>query len=58
MRSGQMPREVALERVQHVNKIEDQKVIDLCIKRLGLTRPEFEQIVATAPKTFRAYPNN
>lgn len=58
VRSGQMPREVALERVRHVNKIEDQKVIDLCIKRLGLTRQEFDEIVATPPKTFRAYPNN
>ncbi|WBA42533.1 hypothetical protein O3303_02995 [Hymenobacter canadensis] len=58
VRSGQMPREVALERVSHVNKIEDEKVINLCIKRLGLTREEFEQIVAAPPKTFRDYPNN
>ncbi|AHJ97467.1 hypothetical protein Hsw_1872 [Hymenobacter swuensis DY53] len=58
VRSGQMPRAVALERVTHVNKIEDQKVIDLCIKRLGLTREEFDQIVATPPTTFRSYPNN
>ncbi|MFD2784390.1 N-acetyl sugar amidotransferase [Hymenobacter rubripertinctus] len=58
VRSGQMPRPVALERVMHINKIEDEKVINLCIKRLGLTRAEFEQIVATPPKTFRDYPNN
>lgn len=58
VRSGQMTRETALERVSHVNKIEDEKVISLCIKRLGLTREEFEQIVATPPKTFRDYPNN
>ncbi|WP_223831392.1 N-acetyl sugar amidotransferase [Hymenobacter duratus] len=58
VRSGQMSREVALERVSHVNKIEDEKVINLCIKRLGLTREEFEQIVASPPKTFRDYPNN
>jgi hypothetical protein len=58
VRSGQMPREVALEKVSHVNVIEDEKVINLCIKRLGLTREEFEQIVAAPPKTFRAYPNN
>jgi N-acetyl sugar amidotransferase len=58
VRSGQMPREVALERVGHVNKIEDEKVINLCIKRLGLTREEFEQIVATPAKTFHDYPNN
>ena len=58
VRSGQMPREVALERVSHVNSIEDEKVINLCIKRLGLSREEFEQIVATPAKTFRDYPNN
>ncbi len=58
VRSGQMPRPVALERVRHVNSIEDEKVINLCIKRLGLSREEFEQIVATPPTTFRAYPNN
>ncbi len=58
VRSGQMPREVALERVSHVNVIEDEKVINLCIKRLGLSREEFEQIVAAPPKTFRDYPNN
>jgi len=58
VRSGQMPREVALEKVSHINVIEDEKVISLCIKRLGLTREEFEQIVATPPKTFRDYPNN
>lgn len=58
VRSGQMTRETALERVSHVNVIEDEKVINLCIKRLGLSREEFEQIVAAPPKTFRDYPNN
>ena len=37
--------------------MEDQKVIDLCIKRLGLTQEEFEEIVSRPPKTFRDYPN-
>ncbi|WP_022823506.1 N-acetyl sugar amidotransferase [Hymenobacter norwichensis] len=58
VRSGQMPREAALEKVKHINGIEDEKVINLCIKRLGLTREEFEQIVKAPPKTFRDYPNN
>jgi N-acetyl sugar amidotransferase len=58
VRSGQMPRETALEKVKHINGIEDEKVINLCIKRLGLTREEFEQIVKAPPKTFRDYPNN
>jgi hypothetical protein len=58
VRSGQMRRDEALERTAHINSIEDPRVIDLCIKRLGLTREEFDQIVATPPKTFRDYPNN
>jgi N-acetyl sugar amidotransferase len=58
VRSGQMSREYALERISHINPIEDEAVIQLCIKRLGLTRAEFEQIVATPPKTFHDYPNS
>lgn len=58
VRSGQMSRETALEKVTHINAIEDEKVINLCIKRLGLTREEFNAIVAAPPKTFHDYPNN
>ncbi|GAA4006685.1 N-acetyl sugar amidotransferase [Hymenobacter fastidiosus] len=58
VRSGQMTRERALERVSKINSIEDEKVITLCIKRLGLTREEFDHIVASPPRTFRDYPNN
>ena len=58
VRSGQMSREVALDRISRVNSIEDEAVVTLCIKRLGLTRPEFEQIVAAPPKTFHDYPNS
>jgi hypothetical protein len=53
-----MTREQALEKCRHVTAIEDEKVINLCIKRLGLTREEFEQIVKAPVKTFRDYPNN
>lgn len=58
VRSGQMSREVALERVSRINPIEDETVIGLCIKRLGLSRAEFDQIVAAPPKTFHDYPNS
>ena len=58
VRSGQMSREVALHRISSINSIEDDSVIALCIKRLGLTRVEFDAIVATPPKTFHDYPNN
>ena len=58
VRSGQMSREVALHRISGVNSIEEESVIALCIKRLGLTRAEFDAIVAAPPKTFHDYPNN
>ncbi len=58
VRSGQMTREVALDRISHINSIEDEAVISLCIKRLGLTRAEFDEIVAAPPKTFHDYPNS
>lgn len=58
LRSGQMSREVALDRVSRVNPIDDEKVVALCIKRLGLTRAEFDAIVAAPPRTFRDYPTS
>ncbi|MCB0403869.1 MAG: N-acetyl sugar amidotransferase [Bdellovibrionales bacterium] len=57
VRSGQMSREEALEKVKHIYVIEDPKVIDLCIKRLGITREEFDTYLGLPPKTFRDYPN-
>lgn len=57
VRSGQMTREEGLERLNGIYSVEDPKVIDLCIKRLGLTREEFEKIIDAPPKTFWDYPN-
>ena len=58
VRAGQMSREVALDRISRINVIEDEAVIALCIKRLGLSRAEFDTIVAAPPKTFHDYPNS
>ena len=58
IRSGQMSREAALERIKDIYVIEDPKVIDLCIKRLGITREELEKYIKEPPKTFRDYPTN
>jgi len=57
VRSGQMDRDDALEQTSAIYALEDPKVIDLCIKRLGLTRPEFDEILVSPPKTFRDYPS-
>ena len=58
IRSGQMARVEALDKVSRPNAIEDEKIIALCIKRLGLTPTEFESIAAGPPKTFHDYPND
>jgi len=58
IRSGQMSKEDAIKRVGEVYVIEDPKVIDLCIKRLGLSRKEFDEILTKPVKTFRDYPSN
>ncbi|MDP3732112.1 MAG: N-acetyl sugar amidotransferase, partial [Candidatus Omnitrophota bacterium] len=58
IRSGQMSREEALERIKEIYVIEDPKVIDLCIKRLGITRQEFDGYLRGPPKTFRDYPTD
>ncbi len=58
VRSGQMPRHEAIERTREIYVIEDPKVIQLCIKRLGLTSEEFEKIMAQEPKTFKDYRTN
>lgn len=55
VRSGQMPRDEAIEKVREIYVIEDPKVINLCIKRLGLTREQFDELVAAPPKNFQNY---
>lgn len=55
IRSGQMDRGEAIEAIKSVYVIEDKSIIDLCIKRLGLDRAEFDQYMALPPKTFRDY---
>jgi N-acetyl sugar amidotransferase len=55
VRSGQLKRETAMERAHGIYSIEDPKIIDLCIKRLGITREEFDGYMALPPKTFRDY---
>lgn len=55
VRSGQLDREIALSRAHSIYKIEDEKVINLCIKRLGISMEEFENFMKLEPRTFRDY---
>ena len=52
-----MTRDRALELVGEVYAVEDPRVIDLCIKRLGLNQEQFNDILRAPSKTFRDYPN-
>jgi len=58
VRSGQMERKEAIDRVKSVYVIEDPKVIELCIKRLGLTSDEYDALINLPAKSFRDYKNN
>jgi len=58
IRSGQKDRSYALEQLKTEYVIEDPKVIELCIKRLGLTREQFDSYIDSPPKSFRDYPNH
>ncbi|MCB0510446.1 MAG: N-acetyl sugar amidotransferase [Chitinophagales bacterium] len=55
VRSGQLDRQVALDRAHGIYKIESERIIDLCVKRLGITHEEFQGYLKLAPKTFRNY---
>jgi tRNA(Ile)-lysidine synthase TilS/MesJ len=58
IRSKQMERGLALEKIQKPYVMEDEKVISLCIKRLGISRDEFESYLKLPPKNFWDYPNS
>lgn len=55
VRSGQLNRDVALARAHGVYQIESDRIIDLCLKRLGLKHEEFDEMMKLPPKTFRDY---
>jgi len=58
VRSGQMSRELALSRAHGIYQIENEDIIRLCLKRLGLSRAQFEDYLAIPPKTFLDYPTS
>ena len=58
VRSGQMTREESLGRVKEIYGVEDPKIINLCIKRLGITRGDLDGYLAIPPKTFMDYPSH
>lgn len=55
IRDGQMDRDWAIEAVKKPYVMEDPRIIDLCLKRLGISREQFDEWIALPPKTFRDY---
>jgi len=55
IRSRQMSRVEGIKRVKEIYSIEDPKIIDLCIKRLGITHDEFDTYMKLPNKYFTDY---
>jgi N-acetyl sugar amidotransferase len=55
IRDGQMDRDQAIEAVKKPYVMEDPRIIELCLKRLGISREDFDSWVKLPPKTFRDY---
>lgn len=58
IRSGQMDRLFALNAIEQKYVMEDEKIIQLCIKRLGISKDEFKEYLAMPAKNFWDYPNS
>lgn len=58
IRSGQIKRNEAIKKVGEISIIEDKKIINLCLKRLGIRKEEFNAYVKKSIKSFRDYPSN
>ncbi len=58
IRSGQLNRTEALDKVAQPYQLQDPKVISLCIKRLGITQQQFDSYMQLPPKNFYDYPNS
>lgn len=55
IRDGQMDRDAAIEAVKNPYVMEDPRIIDLCLKRLSISREDFDAWVNLPPKTFHDY---
>lgn len=55
VRSGQMTRQEALDRLKKPYHIENDKVIEECLKKINVSQKEFDEIMKLPLKTFRDY---
>jgi len=56
VRSGHRTRDEAAEELQDNPYPVDPELVDYCIRKLGLTTAEWEEVLALPPKSFRDYP--
>ena len=55
VRDGQMTREEGLKRLQKPYHLEDNNIVDFCLKKLNVSQKEFDEIIKLPLKTFRDY---
>ena len=55
IRSGQMTREDGLERLKKPYHIENDKIIEDCLKKINISQKEFDEIMKLPLKTFMDY---
>ena len=58
IRSNQMTREEALNKMKNIYQVEDPKIIKLCIKRLEMTEEYIDKIMNEKPKNFLEFETN
>jgi len=58
VRSGQIDRNTALKRKKKIYHIEDPDILRLCLKRLDISKMEFEDFLAIPIKTFKDFPTS
>ena len=56
VRSGHRTRDQALDELQGNPYPVDPELVEYCVRKLGLTTAEWEEILALEPKSFRDYP--
>ncbi len=56
IRSGAITREEALNKIKNSSYPLNQEIVDYTIKKLGLTKEEFDDIMNSKPKSFMDYP--
>lgn len=57
VREGHMTRDEAIEKLREIPAIEDSRLVEYGLKKQGISREEFEELLAQPPKEFTDYPS-